>query len=386
MPPLGIALDDDIDEDESESFGASWNIDLNGSMVHTPTGVRVGATSGISAEGQEYRLTADKIEMEDTRLGAGACGAVMKGKIKDTGIPVAVKTIKIDDKLKRDQLIREIKGLMEAERCEYLVNWYGGFVARAASTVHIVLEFMDGGSLRDLIKRAPDGMDPRFVATSMYQVFRGLEFLHDRRVLHRDIKPENILHSKSGAVKLTDFGISRSLDQTLDMAGTFMGTTTYMSPERVLGEEYNYASDVWSAGLVLYEMAVGRYPFDDVTNFPALFEALIDKPEPRLDAERHAPELCDFLAKCLVRDVAVRSDTFALLRHPFLARGAPPRGGGGGVPAIPGSEGGAAKLPGATPNTWTSLQVELKNLTEALQSIKSIRAKQQEFLEQLRGT
>jgi len=317
-----MALDDDIDEEQS--ITASWNIDMTGSMVHMPTGVRVGASSGISAEGQSYRLTADKIEMVDERLGAGACGAVMKGVIKDTGVAVAIKTIKIDDKLKRDQLLSEIKTLMEVERCDFLVNWYGGFVARAGSTVHIVLEMMDRGSLRDLIKKcSPGGMDPRFMAAANYQIFKGLEFLHERRLLHRDIKPENILHSMNGKVKLTDFGISKSLDQTLAMAGTFMGTTTYMSPERVLGEEYNYASDVWSVGLVLYEMAEARYPYVDIDTFPALFEALMDKPEPRLDEAKYPRDLCDFVGKCLTRDVAQRSDTFALQRHPFMTEAVP---------------------------------------------------------------
>lgn len=390
MPLLGIALDDDVEEDES--IGASWNIDLNGSMIHTPTGVRVGTTSGISAEGQEYRLTADKIEMEDTRLGAGACGAVLKGMIKDSGVPVAVKTIKIDDKQKRDQLLREIKGLMEAERCQYLVNWYGGFVARAASTVHIVLEFMDGGSLRELIRLAPRGMDPAFVATATFQVLKGLEFLHGTmRVLHRDVKPENILLSgKASVVKLADFGISKPLsaaEGALDMAGTFTGTTTYMSPERVLGEDYDFASDVWSAAVVLYEMASGKYPFGDVRSFPALFEALIDKPEPRLERqEGHSAELCDLVSKCLVRDVAKRADTCALLRHPFLACGSQPKNSGAAL-AAPAKDGSRAlQPPGAMPRTWGSLQAELKVLTEALQSIKSVRAKQEEFLQQLRGT
>merc|ERR1712125_169246 len=111
----------------------------------------------------------------------------------------------------------------------------------------------------------------------------GLNFLHDAKLLHRDIKPENILHKASGEVKLTDFGISKELTMTADVAVTFMGTVTYMSPERCMGEDYGYKSDIWSVGMVLFELASGKYPFEDISSFPALFQALMDKPEPRLE-------------------------------------------------------------------------------------------------------
>merc|ERR1712232_260589 len=136
-----------------------------------------------------------------------------------------------------------------------------------------------------------------------------------------DIKPENILHNAAGIVKLTDFGIAKDLDCTLAMAGTFVGTVTYMSPERCLGQEYSFASDIWSMGMVLFELATGRYPFAEISSFPVLFEHLCDKPEPRLPEGEFPPALCNFNALCLTRDVAKRADTESLRSHPFVIVG-----------------------------------------------------------------
>merc|ERR1719378_1034554 len=140
---------------------------------------------------------------------------------------------------------------------------------------------MDRGSLADLKRKLPkgSGVPPAHLACVTMQIMKGLEHLHERKLLHRDIKPENILHNAKGEVKLTDFGIAKDLDSTLAMAGTFVGTVTYMSPERCLGQDYSLSSDIWSVGMVIYEMATGRSPFADISAFPVLLDYLCDKPE-----------------------------------------------------------------------------------------------------------
>merc|ERR1719263_1951250 len=181
---------------------------------------------------------------------------------------------------------------------------------------------MDRGSLADLKKRVAavgaTGVPPRELACISQQIMIGLNHLHGHHLLHRDIKPENILHNSAGEVKLTDFGIAKDLDATLAMAGTFVGTVTYMSPERCLGEEYSLASDIWSVGMVIYELATGRYPFTNIESFPALFEQLCDKPEPRLDPVLFPPELCAFVGYCLTRDLAQRPETRILAQDVFV--------------------------------------------------------------------
>lgn len=311
----------DLDEDASVSM--TWSIDPSGTMRHKGTGLRIGVDSGISYEGQEYRLSPEDIDLSDSvALGAGACGVVMKGIIKKTGMAVAIKTVKVDDKGKREQLLNEIRGLVQAEGCPYLVQWYAGFASKRSSSVHVALEFMDRGSLADLRKKVvatgARGVPARELACITRQIMLGLEHLHNRHLLHRDIKPENILHNEAGEVKLTDFGIAKDLDGTFAVAGTFVGTVTYMSPERCLGDDYSLASDVWSVGMVIFELACGHYPFSDIESFPALFEQLCEKPEPRLDPTVHPPELCNFVGCCLTRDEKSRADTPTLNRDVFV--------------------------------------------------------------------
>lgn len=313
----------DLDEvDEEASVCGTWSIDPSGTMRHKKTGMKVSSDSGITFEGHEYKLSPEDIEQDtSSHLGAGACGVVQKGLIKKTGQMVAIKTIKVDNKGKREQLLNEIRGLVQAEGCPHLVQWFAGFASKRTSCVHVVLEFMDLGSLADLKKRLKgSGVPPTHLSCAALQIMKGLNHLHDRKLLHRDIKPENILHNTMGEVKLTDFGIAKDLDTTLAMALTFVGTVTYMSPERCLGQDYSLASDIWSIGIVMYELAAGKYPFADISTFPVLLDHLCEKPEPRLDPGFYPPDLCDFTGLCLTRDVARRPDTPSLLHHAFLTQ------------------------------------------------------------------
>jgi len=325
MPPPNFLLQmDEVDLDGSVSM--TWSIDPTGTMRHKQTGTTVSPNEGIVFEGQEYRLSCEDIELDggDKALGAGAGGVVIKGTIKKTGQPVAIKTIKANDKDKHAQLLNELRGLVQSAGCPNLVQWYAGFVNKSTSSVHVVLEFMDLGSLVDLQRRLRGAETPTvYMASISRQVMMGLAHLHGKHILHRDIKPHNILHNTLGQVKLTDFGIAKDLDTTLAMAGTFVGTVTYMSPERCLGDTYDLASDVWSVGMVFFELATGRYPFSDVASFPALFENLCEKPEPRLDVDRYPPAMCDFCGLCLTRDVAKRPDSTSLLSHSFILDGVP---------------------------------------------------------------
>lgn len=310
---------DDVDYEMSISM--TWSInEETGTMHHRPTGTRISSDLGVSCEGREYKLTLNDIELDsDSCLGAGACGVVYRGVIKTTGTPVAVKTVKVDDRQKRDQLLNEIRGLVAAEGSPFLVQWYAGFVSKRTNAVHVALEFMDLGSLRDLLRRVPAvPMDALSCIT--FQMLQGLIHLHSKHLLHRDIKPENILHNSDGQVKLTDFGIAKDLDATLAVAGTFVGTVTYMSPERCLGDDYSFASDVWSVGMVLFELCSGRYPFTDASTFPALFEQLCVAPEPRLE-EDFPEDVQSFVGLCLTRDLNMRPDCEHLIRHPYARTG-----------------------------------------------------------------
>jgi len=185
---------------------------------------------------------------------------------------------------------------------------------------------MDRGSLADMKKKLPEtikGVPENILARIAMDTCLGLAHLHGKKkVLHRDIKPENILINSQGMTKLTDFGISRDLNSTVAMAATFVGTATYMSPERALGQDYSYASDIWSVGMVIYELATKTYPFPNITSFPVLFDYLCTRPEPRLDPNEFSPELCQFVELTLVRDVNKRRGADNLLELPLMKKAA----------------------------------------------------------------
>ena len=114
--------------------------------------------------------------------------------------------------------------------------------------------------------------------------------------IHRDLKPENILLNSLGEIKLTDFGISKALQFTAGICSTFVGTVSYMSPERIEGTKYSFPSDVWSLGIILYELATGLYPYPLTKSPVILYEHIVHSQEPvLLPTQGYSPGLCNFL-------------------------------------------------------------------------------------------
>jgi serine/threonine protein kinase len=128
-------------------------------------------------------------------------------------------------------------------------------------TPYIVLEYVDGETLKDLIRRDGPLDIPQAIAYAI-EIARALGAAHERLIVHRDVKPQNVLIDPEGGAKITDFGIARTLSEVgLTMAGRVLGTTDYVSPEQALGQGVTGQSDLYSLGIVLYEMLTGEVPF-----------------------------------------------------------------------------------------------------------------------------
>ena len=129
-------------------------------------------------------------------------------------------------------------------------------------TYYIAMEYLSGGTLKDrVLKRG--ALPPQTAAAVALQIAEALKAAHDRDVIHRDIKPQNILITSSGDVKVTDFGIARAASSsTMTRTGHILGTAHYISPEQAMGEPVGPASDLYSLGVVLYELLTGEMPFD----------------------------------------------------------------------------------------------------------------------------
>ena len=131
----------------------------------------------------------------------------------------------------------------------------------AAATPYIVLEYVNGETLKDLIRRRGPLEIPQAIAYAI-EIARALGAAHERLIVHRDVKPQNVLIDEEGSAKVTDFGIARTLDEEgLTADGRVLGTTDYVSPEQALGRPVTGQSDLYSLGIVLYEMLTGEVPF-----------------------------------------------------------------------------------------------------------------------------
>ncbi|PPQ76023.1 hypothetical protein CVT26_005552 [Gymnopilus dilepis] len=216
-------------------------------------------------------------------LGQGNGGSVEKVEHLPTGTIMAKKIVLIDAKSSvRKQILRELQ-IMHECHSEYIISCYGSFLAEP--NICICMEFMDKGSF-DGIYRKIGAIPIEVVCLVAHSVLEGLTYLYDvHRIIHRDIKPSNILLNSEGSIKLCDFGVSGELINSI--ANTFVGTSVYMSPERIQGAEYSIKSDIWSLGITLIELATGRFPFCDTLEDDDDLSDLDEDQESKFDNDRY---------------------------------------------------------------------------------------------------
>ena len=232
----------------------------------------------------------------------------------------AIKSIKLYDKNTRDQFKNDLK-VLSSNKCKNIITFYGAFFTEG--NVKIILEYMNVGSLEKIFKAiqskkiSPPCIPESILSKITKQILFGLAYLHkEKHQIHRDIKPANILINADGIVKLTDFGISRTLEKS--QAHTFVGSRIYMSPERITGKKYSYPSDIWSVGLVIYELATGTQPYGGGNDFLSQITKIVEDPEPKLDENIFSKELCDFIEKTIKKEEEKRANIDELLKHPFI--------------------------------------------------------------------
>jgi mitogen-activated protein kinase kinase 1 len=283
-------------------------------------------TGGVHLDGADASFLAidpSVLEIDESRkLGSGACATVIFAKSRFDGRPVAIKPVSVNDKVNRAQVLKEVRSLYTSD-CECVVDFYGAFFE--TGRIMMVLEFMDLGGLDSAFgmgtaraKRVPEPV----LACVVHQILFGLAYLYHEHTMHRDIKPANILINSAGRVKLTDLGISKTLDFTLAAATTFVGTTKYMSPERLNSERYDSRADIWSLGLVAMELATTQFPIvGDVGNQIELIMAIRGFKAPPFTAEGGGVSLSfvDFCAQTTAQDVERRPLATTLFEHPWLA-------------------------------------------------------------------
>ncbi|KAK4846431.1 hypothetical protein QYF36_017134 [Acer negundo] len=251
-------------------------------------------------------------------IGSGASSVVQRAIHIPTHKIIALKKINIFEKEKRQQLLTEIRTLCEAPCYEGLVEFHGAFYTPDSGQISIALEYMDGGSLADILRLRKKIPEP--VLSSMFQkILQGLSYLHGvRHLVHRDIKPANLLVNLKGEPKITDFGISAGLENSMAMCATFVGTVTYMSPERIRNESYSCPADIWSLGLALFECGTGEFPYTANEGPVNLMLQILEDPSPSPSKHKFSSEFCSFIDACLQKDADARPTAEQLLSHPFI--------------------------------------------------------------------
>ena len=233
-------------------------------------------------------------------IASGGMAVVYKAVQESLNRTVAVKALKssvaIDTQF-ATRFEREALSISSLQH-ENIVHIYD-FIKQGGN-FFIVMEFVDGIDMYDLLEKCP--ILPSDVAAIIaMQVARGLDYAHFRGIVHRDIKPANIMVGKSGGVKLMDFGIAR--DQAfsdLTETGTGLGTPSYMSPEQIVGDKLDFRSDVFSLGIVLYQLVCGRKPFIEDDQKSVMAKIRLEKYLPPRKLNPLVPrELEGILARCM---------------------------------------------------------------------------------------
>jgi serine/threonine-protein kinase len=241
-------------------------------------------------------------------LGKGAMGAVFEGFDPIIGRRLAIKTVRIpelDEAEAQAALARFKREAQAAGRLNHpnivAVFDYG----ETPDSAYIVMEFVEGTSLKQLLDR-----NERFPLAEIVRLMRallaGLQYSHERGVVHRDIKPANLMLTPAGELKIADFGIAWIENSSLTQAGTLMGTPSYMSPEQFMGQIVDARSDIYSAGVLLYQLLTGEKPFDG--GFTAIMHKVLnsDPPPPSVLSVTVPPAFDPVVQKAMAKQPALR--------------------------------------------------------------------------------
>jgi len=224
-------------------------------------------------------------------LGAGAMGEVFLAEDPQIGRRVAIKTVRVEEGRPQEMEERKRRLMRESRAAGKLLhpNVVALFdVGEDAGVLYLAFECVEGSDLAQRLEAEPP-VTLREAITYVRQAAEGLDYAHRQGVVHRDIKPSNLLISSSGTVKVSDFGIAKLKDQTSDltMTGSVVGSPHYLSPEQIRGDELDGRSDIFSLGVLFYEVLSRRRPFEGETLTTLVYQILhrdppsivVDRPE-----------------------------------------------------------------------------------------------------------
>ena len=240
------------------------------------------------------------------KLGSGGMANVYLAEDQELGRRVAIKILDdrhADDEQFVERFRREAKNAAGLSHPNIVSIYDRG---EAEGTYYIAMEYLDGRSLKELI--VSRGPAPISIAIDYArQILSALRFAHRNGIVHRDIKPHNVLVDAEGRVKVTDFGIARAGASQMTEAGSIIGTAQYLSPEQARGTQVDQTSDLYSLGIVLYELLTGTVPFTGDTPVEIAMKHLSATPEAPSVKRADVPHSLDMVVlRALAKDPADR--------------------------------------------------------------------------------
>jgi eukaryotic-like serine/threonine-protein kinase len=274
----------------------------------------------VSRPAKPGDVIADRYELEEL-CGSGGMSSVFRARDVQLDRSVAIKILHeryVDDPEYVERFRREARAVARLSHPNIVTVIDRG---EDDGRQYIVFEHVDGENLKELVGRT-GRLSLRHAVELTLAVADGLAFAHERGLVHRDVKPQNVLLSREGDVKVTDFGIARSLDveHGVTQTGTVLGTGEYLAPEQASGKPVSPATDVYSLGVVLWELLVGDVPFSG-ENFVAVALRHVNEPLPSLSRLRPdvPPRLAAAVERALAKDPAHRFSSMAALASELRA-------------------------------------------------------------------
>ncbi|CAD6208851.1 GSCOCG00010680001-RA-CDS [Cotesia congregata] len=271
----------------------------------------------------------ERFELQDL-IGEGTYGEVYAAFDKETDTQVAVKILEnIADNI--EEIEEEYLILRDLGFHPNLPLFYGLYFKKSDSSdnqdqLWFVIELCTGGSVTNLVqglKKRGSRLTDNQIAYIIKETVEALIYMHNNNCMHRDVKGHNILLTEDGNIKLIDFGVSTHLNTDISRKNTSVGTPYWMAPEVIACEQqldltYDCRCDIWSVGITAIELAEGEPPLSELHPMRALFQIPRNPPPSLKNPDIYSPELSDFIAECLVKDLEHRPYATELKQHPLL--------------------------------------------------------------------
>ena len=271
-----------------------------------PAGAKARSMADSAASLEPGTVFAKRYEI-GSMLGKGGMGAVYKARDLELERVVALKVIRRELSDDPEILLRFKQELILARQItdRNIIRIFD--LGEAGGTRFITMECVEGENLHQLLKQRGK-MDPTEAVEIMEQVAAGLSAAHREGIIHRDLKPSNIMRDVNGRVVIMDFGLARTVgSEGMTRTGAMLGTLEYMSPEQAQGKELKPSSDIFTTGLILYELLSGSTPFQAESAIASLLMRAQQRAVPLADIDKNIPgTLSNITAKCLEKDPANR--------------------------------------------------------------------------------